>query len=567
MIEMCGKSSVRQCGWARAIIFAVALLVGCPLQADLVSDLPDAWQDRLVAIPEADLSGAEPLMQEAISSARDEIAELLSADARDETALATAYGRLGALLLLVEVEAPADSSLRNAMELDPEAFRWPYFAGYLAMLAGNLDQAVAYLETARAIDPDYAPLYVRLGKVHLDRSELAEARAAFERVIGDETGLAAAAHYYLGQIANLERRFDDAIAHLEAALAINPDATEVHYPLAQAYRSLGRGDLAKQHLDQFKLRAPDVPDPLIAELEAATKRSLPAFQRAIHAVRSADYAEAAERFQEGLAVDPDNAHARVSYARVLYLTGARDQAETELDRALALEPDLVLANFLHATLLQAAGKTEAAAAAYRRVLDTEPEHAGALFYLAGLQLANGDWTAAAEGYRRALAAEPALTPARVLALVAERHAGATDAEILSRLQALAEAHPDDRLVTYALARLLAAASDVALRDPQRAMALAGELMIQAPMPPHERAVILAQAAAGEHAQAAAAQRRLIDTVGWMTPPLELAAMQAELDAYEDGRLPPAWPDGDALLSPPPLMPDGPFRDYPATQPY
>jgi tetratricopeptide (TPR) repeat protein len=567
MIESIRKSFSRRIGGARAMIFVGVLAASFPLQADRVSELPAIWQDRLLAIPEADLSGAEPLMQQAITSARDEIAGLLAADSPDEAALGTAYGRLGALLLLVEVEAPADASLRNAMQLDPDAFRWPYYAGYLAMLAGNLEQAVDYLETARAIDPDYAPLYVRLGKVHFDRSELPEARAAFERVIGDETGLAAAAHYYLGQIANLERRFDDAVVHLEAALAINPDATEVHYPLAQAYRSLGRNDLAKQHLGQFKLRAPDIPDPLIAELESATKRSLPAFKRAIHAVRNGDYAEAVERFQEGLAVDPDNAAARVSYARALYLNGARDQAAPELDRALALEPDMVLANFLRATLLQAAGETEAAAAAYRRVLDTEPDHAGALFYLAGLQFANGDWAAAADGYRRALAAEPALTPARVLGLVAELRAGAAEAEVLSRLQTLAETHPDDRVLTYALARLLAAAADPALRDPSRAMKLAAELMVLAPMPPHERVVILAQAAGGDPEQAAKEQRRLIDTVGWMAPPADLAAMQAELDAYDRGELPAAWLEGDAMLSPPPLMPEGPFRDYPATRPY
>ncbi len=548
-------------------VFAICTLLTIgPLYADPVSDLPQGWQGRLVAIPEADLSGAEPLMQQAVGSARDEIAGLLAADESDATALGAAYGRLGALLLLLEVEAPADASLRNAMALDPAQLRWPYYAGYLAMLAGNLDQAVDYLEQARAIDADYAPLYVRLGKVQFERSALAEARAAFEQVIGDDTGLAAAAHYYLGQIANLERRFDDAAAHLETALAINPEATEVHYPLAQAYRSLGRDDEAKQHLAQFKLRAPDVPDPLVAELESATKRSLPAFQRAIHAVRGGDYTEAVARFQAGLAVDPDNAAARVSYARALFLNGQRQQAGSELDRALALAPDLVLGHFLRATLLQAT-QPEAAAEAYARALALEPDHAGALFYLAGLQFAAGDWDGAADGYRRALAAEPKLTPARVLGPVAALRAGAPEAEVLTRLTTLAEAHPNDSTLRYALARLLAAAADPALRDPEQAMTLAAELMIQAPMPPHERAVILARAARGDRAQAAAAQRRLIETIGWMAPPADLAAMQAELAAYEQAELPPAWPEGDALLSPPPLRPDGPWRDYPAARPY
>ena len=38
-----------------------------------------------------------------------------------------------------------------------------------------------------------------------------------------------------------------------------------------------------------------------------------------------------ERFAEGLAVDPDNVPARVSYARALYLSGHADKAGEELE--------------------------------------------------------------------------------------------------------------------------------------------------------------------------------------------------------------------------------------------
>jgi tetratricopeptide (TPR) repeat protein len=146
-----------------------------PAAADRLADLPAPWRDRLAPVVDADVSGAEPLMQQAIAAARAEIDALLGEPEgqSDPAALAGAYGRLGALLLLLEVEAQADACLRNAMVLQPDAFRWPYYAGYLAMLAGNLDRAVDYLETARAIDPDYPALYLRLGKVRFDRGELA----------------------------------------------------------------------------------------------------------------------------------------------------------------------------------------------------------------------------------------------------------------------------------------------------------------------------------------------------------------------------------------------------------
>lgn len=302
-----------------AIAAALLLAWAGAGRADALSDLPARWQPELAPVAEADVSGAEALMQQAIASARAEVAALLGADAgadtgADRRALATAYGRLGALLLLVEVEALADTSLRNAMTLDPAEPRWPYYAGYLANLAGNLDAAVAYLEQARAIDPDYPTLYLRLGKVRLDRSEPALARAALEEVLArapEEPRLVSPANYYLGQLALLERRYDDAVRHLQAALAANPEATEVHYPLAQALRATGDEAGARAHLAAFKLRSPEVADPLLDELNAATRQSLPAFKRAIHAIREGDYATGIARLNEGLAVEPGNAAARV----------------------------------------------------------------------------------------------------------------------------------------------------------------------------------------------------------------------------------------------------------------
>lgn len=541
------------------------LKVGAPGD-DAVAELPARWQDELVPVAVADISGAEPLMQQAITSARNELSALLTDPSSDRPALAEGYGRLGALFLLVEVEARADACLRNAMTLDPDELRWPYYAGYLAMLAGNLEQAVDYLEQARAIDPDYPTLYMRLGKVHLDRSDLDQARAAFERV-KDNPELRSPAHYYLGQIAVLERRFDEAVPLLETALEANPEATEVHYPLAQAHRALGDTERAREHLEQFVLRAPDIPDPLLAELEAATKRSLPAFKRAIHAVRGGDYATAVDQFRAGLAVDPDNAAARVSYARALYLAGQRESAAEQLAQALAIDPSQVLGRFLEGVLYQQQGDDARAVAAYRQTLALEPTHVGALFYLANLDFAAGRYSEAAVGYEQALAADASIAPARLLALVAALRAGAPETDIAERLAALRADHPEDPQLRYAEARLLGAATDQGVRDPEGAMALAAALAVEQPIPPHQRAVALAEAAAGKPDTAVQRLQGLVDMVGWMAPPPERDVMELELTAYQDGRLPPAWPNGDPLLGPPPFDPLRPFRDYPATAPY
>ncbi len=449
---------------------------------DPVASLPVPWDQRLVPIPESDVSGAEPAIREAITEARAAIATLLGAADSDPKRLAQAYGRLGALLVLREVEAPADAAFRNARALEPDAFRWPYYAGYLAMMTGNNDRALELFEAARTLDPDYPTLYLRLGKVHLDRSELAEAKSNFER-IAEVPGLEAAAHLYLGQIANLERRYSDAVVHLTRTLELDPKATEAHWPLAQAYRALGDNDKAREHMALVEPRTPPAKDPLLEQLQGAAAQSVPAFERAIYAVDKRDYQTAAKEFGAGLEVAPDNWAARVSYARVLYLSGDPGAAEAELDRVLAAEPGQTLALFLKAVLAQQGGDREQAAALYRRALEGEPDHPGVLYFLANLGFEDGRWAEAAAGYRRALTTEDAPPPARLLAIVAEHRAGASDAQSAAAIAALATERPDDPALRYAQIRLLALAGDAAVRDPQRALEARPTPRLPAAQPP------------------------------------------------------------------------------------
>jgi hypothetical protein len=124
------------------------------------------------------------------------------------------------------------------------------------------------------------------------------------------------------------------------------------------------------------------------------------------------------------------------------------------------------------------------------------------------------------------------------------------------------------MLRYALSRLLAAAADPSLRAPEKALEIASRLSLEQPIPPHQRALALAQAASGDFDQAAQTQKQTLAMAAWMAPPGEQTVIRAELEAFEKGELPqPAWPEGDPLLSPPPFDPVAPFRDYPAAVPY
>ena len=401
----------------------------------------------------------------------------------------------------------------------------------------------------------------------MDRSELAEARAALERV-DDTPGMESAANYYLGQIAILERRHEDAVVYLEKALAADLGATEVHYPLAQAYRALGKNDLARDHLGRFQLKTPQAKDPLLDQLQGATKRSLPFFQKALHATRQGDWAAGAELFAEGLAIDPGNVPARISFARALYLSGCTDEAAAELGKVLEAKPDELLAIFLTGVLHQQRGENDEAAVYYERALKLDPGHAGALFYLANLDFHAGRYDQAAPGYTKVRAAEREIAPVRMLELVSRLHAGDPESDIARRLSSLIAEYPDDPMPSYALARLRAAARDPVLRDPEEALQIASRLALLQPIPPHQRLLALALAANGRFDEAVETQKQAISMAAWMASPRDREQMQAELQAFEQDWLPrPAWPESDPLLSPPPFDPVAPFRDYPAVVPY
>ncbi len=536
--------------------------------ADAVSELPEQWQPRLQAVPEADISGVENVGQDSITQTRARLAARLGEEPADNAELAEGYASLAALYQLFRIDAAAALCWDNARQLQPDAFRWHYYAGYLALTRGQSTRALELLEQARALDPAYPALDLRLGQLWLETNRLPQAQAALERA-ANTPGLRAAALYYLGQLELLQRDYGAARDHLSEALTLNPEASEVHYPLAQAYRQLGEPTLAREHLDKFERREPTAEDPLVSELEQVLRTSRSDFGQGMRALRERNYESAIQHFSAGLEIDPDNLAARVSYARVLYLGGQTDAAEQQLHTVLERDPRQPLAQLLLGVLAQARAESGQAAARYRAVLELDPRHDGAHFFFANLLFNQGRYAQAAEHYGSALAVNPDIPPARLLQLVARHRAGQAEQETAQQLEQLLALHPEQPELKYALIRLRALSADPAVRDSVRALNLANELAPGQPTPANIQALALAAAADGQFDQAARLQQQVVDMLGWMTGAAQSQAIRDTLDAYQEGVMPTqaAWPDDDPLLSPPPLNPVEPFRDYPAPVPF
>lgn len=543
----------------------LCLLAGAPLQAlDNAAQLPD-WSDNLRAVTEIDLKDLDPEIKDAITNARKRLNTVLQ-DRAEPADLANAYGELGALYHVHAVFQPADDCYENAKQLDPDNFRWAYYSAVLAARTGRTQLALARFENARRLRPGYRALTVRMADAWLDLNEQGKAQAAYESVVS-ATGLEAASLYGLGQIALLNRNFDGAIDYFNRALEIDPDATRIHYPLAQALRAVKRDEEARQHIALRGDTPPVIKDPQVESLQAMKRGAAIHFIHAMNAIQRHDYDAAKEAFAQGLAKEPDNAIARTSYARTLYLTDRKSEARRELDRAAA-QPGNTLGLFLLGVLIEETGDPAAAADYYRQALQYDPAHAGAHFYLANQYYRQQQYARAASHYARSIQAEPVNLAAYLPYLGTLLHSGASDREIMEHLQASMRQFPEHTAFISWHIRFLAISDTAQTGDPEQARARAQQLVDQQPFPPHLEVLALACAYSGDFEAAVSVQEELATLAIWSAPPDESQRLTRALTAYQAGKLP-VRDDVMALqmLQPPLFSGMGPFRDYPAVKPY
>jgi tetratricopeptide (TPR) repeat protein len=544
----------------------LALLASSPcILADSVATLPEDRAGQLLPVALPNLEGQPQDISTVLVEARAQVDALLQSGAA-ATELADAYGDLGSLYQTHQLGQAAEQCFENAVQLAPDRFRWAYYLAWVALQSGRNELALQRFETARKLDSGYAVLTLRMADAWLDLNEQDQAQAAYQSIV-DVEGLQAASRYGLGQIALLRRDYAQAVDYLTQVLALDPAATRVHYPLAQALRALGQDDLAREHLAQRGNGLPAAADPLVEELQALQSGARLHFSRAMKAVRKHDYAAAVTAFEQGLQRDPENPDARVSYARALYLAGDSDAARAALDAVLVAQPQHVTGRFLVAVLQEEAGATAAAVKDYTRVLELDPAHAGAHFYLGNVDFRQGRYDTAAEHYAQAVAADARNVPARQLQLAALQNIPVTDDVLRQQLETAVQQAPEQPLFAVRLISLLCSSPDPAAQDPAEALRLAERLAGEQAFPPYRELLALAYAATGDFGQAAETQQALLSLAVW-TMPGEAARLQKGLSAYQEKRMPEAAAlPGLPPVQAPPLDVTAVFRDYPTARPY
>jgi protein O-GlcNAc transferase len=249
------------------------------------------------------LLGAAFLQRDELTLARrqfERAAALLPTDA-------SALAYLGHVLDRLSETGAARQTLERAQALDPDAALAYYFMGLHDQQVGNMAAAQADLWQALQRDPENAALRAAMGETFSRQGEYPQAEEWYQGTVAvapdDVEFHLLLAHFYLDHLykvttgglpaaqATVALAPDDARAQdllgwaynlagdyaqgeqaLSLALALDPDLVSAHYHLGSLFKNIGRGNLARQHLQRaadldttghYRLRA----ETLLAELD------------------------------------------------------------------------------------------------------------------------------------------------------------------------------------------------------------------------------------------------------------------------------------------------------------
>ena len=461
----------------------------------------------LEPLPEPDLSGMEPAVQELLGSERHALERFIARDDADRLLLADAWGEMGFVYHAHGLLGAAATCYRNASALAPQDFRWPHSLGALEKERGRLEEAKAALQRTLELVPGDLPALIYLGDIEISLGNTeAAAQLADKALKISETSPAVLD--LAGRVLKLQERHADAIKHFEFALAQVPEASRLHYEVGMAYRALGDLDKAREHLGQSGKIGVKPPDQLLDMIDDQRTGERLLLLEGRRAFNAGDHAAAAVAFQRAVDAEPESLRARVNLASALAYSGSVPRAIEELQYVLENEPQHQEALFNLGAIYRASGNSAQAIELLQKALEIEPDDEGARYEL-GLAYRGLDELETALRHLESVA------QSRPLDGWAQHYHGDTLArlgryhEAFEVLKYAYQLQPENGLLAHGLARLLAACPDPSVRNGAVAVDLATRVVRAQPSGGHLETLAMALAEADRCAEAAEVQRQLI----------------------------------------------------------
>ena len=443
----------------------VAVLLAC-------SD-PPPGPPVLRDIPMPDLDTLDDAVRRQLAEAQLNLFALRDRPNAEPDALGRLYGEQGRLYLAYTFEKAAAACFTNARLLEPEDYRWHYYAGHLARLAGEADSSRTHYGRALELNPSYLPTYESLAELALETNNLDRAETLFSQVhqaAPDRT----ASRIGLGQIASMRGNHQRAIALLEAIRREGRQASRLNYWLGMSYRATGEIEKARVLLDLEGVPHFHSYDPLIDDLADLTVGALAFNNQGNKAKDEGDLIRARRAYSQAVEADPQVAIFRLNLAVTLMHLEENDGALEQLAAALRLDPNYAAAHYNTGVILSGQGRDVDALLHFRLALKSNPEYKAARFNLAEILLSQDRTQEASEHFSRLLRSDSTHGMSYYGLALAQSRLGRWDAaqRTLEKGHAVLPAHGQ---LADALARLLAACPVDSLRDGPRALKLTRRL--------------------------------------------------------------------------------------------
>jgi len=493
---------------------------------------------------------------------------------------AAAHLGLGQLAYGEKESAKAVEHFEAALEIQPEATAVHYPLALAYRDLGDRDMAREHiaLRGDRAVgkqDPLVdglsqrvagSSLYMKTGNRAFSRQNWELAVQAYGKAVEADPENAAARHAY-GTALLSAGESQKAREQLEWVVENDPDDSLVHYNLGTLYSQLRVLEKAMHHLRRAVELAPDLAAAhlnlgLLLEQEGDAEGALEAYRivreldpqntAAIirHAVLSAQVGrqdEAEADLRAVLAVNPRDSNAQLALGRVLGMAGRAPEALEQYALAAAETTEdrqaRARAHFAAGQLELDRNRIEAAIDQLQSTVDLMPGIAEARGLLAIALRRGGYLTEAAAQYDIIIRQSVDYRPAhygRVMALLLGRR----DAEAVASAESSLQALPDEVELAHLLARILATSEDSAVRNGERALQIAKQVMQREQTLHRAETIAMALAELGRFEDAAALQSQLRQRAEAL-PGAPLVSIEAHLASYQRGepvRAP--WFDAD-----------------------
>jgi tetratricopeptide (TPR) repeat protein len=472
--------------------------------------------------------------------------------------LGTAYGEYAMLLHAAEYYEAAEPAYLNAQDLMPGDVRWPYYLGHVYKSTGKTETSIQSFRRAVDRSPSEIAALIWLGRLLLEQGQTDEAERLFQRA-SDLPPRNVAVMAGLGQAALARRDYARAVTVLEEALAFDPSAASIHSPLANAYRGLGDEAQAEAHLKLWRNTDILVPDRLRQELDLSLESGLSYELRGVRALEARDFKAAEEFFRKGVALTPSTTalgrSLRHKLGTALVLQGdiagamARFEEVAKLAPADGLDEASAKANYSLGVVMASSGETSEAIRRLSTAVKYNPNYNEAWMALGDTLRKDGRFDASLKPYAEVIRINPRAAEARfayAMALVRlRRYKDAKD-----WLEESARVQSDRPELAHALARLLAAAPDDAVRDGARAMTLVQDVLKGTKTTAVGETMAMALAELGQFTDAVEVQRGVIAAAEQAGLSPDVRRMTANLRRYQGRqacRTP--WPDDDPVHIP------------------